>query len=307
MNNFKQQLDREMGLDRRFQPAMEQRIMQHITEPQTTKIAWPVIFTSIAATALTILFSLLLMFPETKQSTATPPLASPIESMHVNANPDEKFYVSTSPFSLGTPLVLNDDKLKYMQILLSNAKPADTSIGDEYIDFPYADVIVKYDTGKERALRIYAFDEQHYALYDVTTHETFKGTLPKNTHNLAQMIPSFSWTFVVKIIGILIIAELLLTFVTRKIFAVPKRKERSVASKQRIIIFLISFSTMFYLGFSASQNALVLLVAISLSTLVNTYFEYRYAPEDRQYIEEIVSTIVVVMIAAILFMWYIMQ
>jgi len=305
MNNFKKQVDREIGLEKRFHTAMEQRIMQHIAESQTTKTAWPVIFTSIAATALTILFSLLLMFPETQPSTATPPLASPIKSMHVNANPDEQFYVSTSPFSLGTPLVLNDDKLKHMQTLLSNAQPTDTSISDEYMDFPYADVIVEYDTGKERSLRIYALDEQHYALYDVTTHETFKGKLPKNTHNLEQMMPAFSWTVVVTIISILMITELLLTFVTRKIFAVPKRKERYVASKHRIIIFFISFSTMFYLVFSVSKNALVLLVAISFSTLTNIYFEYRYAREDRQYIEEIVSIIAAVMIATILFIWYI--
>ncbi|MGN5455652.1 MAG: hypothetical protein ACI4XN_06650 [Candidatus Kurthia intestinigallinarum] len=288
MKNFKQQLDREMGpVEKRFTPAMQERIMQKINEPTPKKMAWPYVMTMVATTIMMLLLSVLIMFPATQPaSTATSPLAAPIKSFHINSEPEEDFFVSTSLFSLGTPIVLNKEKIAMMQMLLSHAQKTDDKIDEETL---YADITVAYDTGKERSLRLYSEDDAHYLLYDVHTHETFAGVSPKSLDEFIDTHMPFEYIFI--LLGLFFLLLFVANRIVSKRFGIVKRKEKSVSKKQNRVFLTLSLCMTFYTTLSIEKNIFVYLIAYGIFLAIDFYFEYRYAHEERQYILSISSSI----------------
>ncbi|GEM_PF-4272898 len=288
MKNFKQQLDHEMGpVEKRFTPAMQERIMQKINEPTPKKMAWPYVMTMVATTIMMLLLSVLIMFPATQPaSTATSPLAAPIKSFHINSEPEEDFFVSTSLFSLGTPIVLNKEKIAMMQMLLSHAQKTDDKIDEETL---YADITVAYDTGKERSLRLYSQDDAHYLLYDVHTHETFAGVSPKSLDEFIDTHMPFEYIFI--LLGLFFLLLFVANRIVSKRFGIVKRKEKSVSKKQNRVFLTLSLCMTFYTTLSIEKNIFVYLIAYGIFLAIDFYFEYRYAHEERQYILSISSSI----------------
>lgn len=288
MKNFKQQLDHEMGpVEKRFTPAMQERIMQKINEPTPKKMAWPYVMTMVATTIMMLLLSVLIMFPATQPaSTATSPLAAPIKSFHINSEPEEDFFVSTSLFSLGTPIVLNKEKIAMMQMLLSHAQKTDDKIDEETL---YADITVAYDTGKERSLRLYSEDDAHYLLYDVHTHETFAGVSPKSLDEFIDTHMPFEYIFI--LLGLFFLLLFVANRIVSKRFGIVKRKEKSVSKKQNRVFLTLSLCMSFYTTLSIEKNIFVYLIAYGIFLAIDFYFEYRYAHEERQYILSISSSI----------------
>lgn len=288
MKNFKQQLDREMGpVEKRFTPAMQERIMQKINEPTPKKMAWPYVMTMVATTIMMLLLSVLIMFPAKQPaSTATSPLAAPIKSFHINSEPEEDFFVSTSLFSLGTPIVLNKEKIAMMQMLLSHAQKTDDKIDEETL---YADITVAYDTGKERSLRLYSEDDAHYLLYDVHTHETFAGVSPKSLDEFIDTHMPFEYIFI--LLGLFFLLLFVANRIVSKRFGIVKRKEKSVSKKQNRVFLTLSLCMSFYTTLSIEKNIFVYLIAYGIFLAIDFYFEYRYAHEERQYILSISSSI----------------
>lgn len=288
MKNFKQQLDHEMGpVEKRFTPAMQERIMQKINEPTPKKMAWPYVMTMVATTIMMLLLSVLIMFPATQPaSTATSPLAAPVKSFHINSEPEEDFFVSTSLFSLGTPIVLNKEKIAMMQMLLSHAQKTDDKIDEETL---YADITVAYDTGKERSLRLYSEDDAHYLLYDVHTHETFVGVSPKSLDEFIDTHMPFEYIFI--LLGLFFLLLFVANRIVSKRFGIVKRKEKSVSKKQNRVFLTLSLCMSFYTTLSIEKNIFVYLIAYGIFLAIDFYFEYRYAHEERQYILSISSSI----------------
>lgn len=300
MENFKQQLDDELGA-KRFDAAMQARVTTYIEQaPTPPRKDLRYIFTMIGAIALVALFLLVSLNPSYTQPQVSATINDPIKSFYANIAEDNgEFKVVTSDFDLNTSHIRNAKKIAELQMLLTDVTAVKNIPKSAYHD---VNLIVAYDNGDRRALQFYSDDTMHYWVYDIATKTTYKGAYEDEYKSIYDIVTINSSAFFIFLLCMWAIGWLL-PRVTKRIYkrlGVEKRPLKYVSERHRIVSigsFIFAFIGYAAAFFIAPHSYLYILALIYIPFIVDFYYEYRYGRAYRQYIE---SAFKIVLISVVL-------
>lgn len=295
MKNFKQQLDQELG-PKRFDAAMQARITKHITETKPApRKDLRYVFSMIGATALLALLILMTLNISYEAPLANASFDDPLKDFYMNSGGEtEKFKATTSIFDFETEHIRGQADTKRIEQLMDDAQPSSTDRNLQ--DYEHIDLIVRYENGDTRPIQLYDDLEGRYWLYDVSTKQVYEGMYKedKYEYGLIWELQETSQKEILFTFLTFIALAYIVHFVSKKIMfrlGIPYIKKRYLFKKQRYISITLSVIVLIVLVITDTMNPLYFFCAVLIDLFTSSYYEYRYAREDRQYIADTITTI----------------
>lgn len=307
MKNFKMQLDQEIG-PKRFDAAMQARITRHIAKAKPTARKDLRYVLSMVGAAILLAVLLMMTFTASYHAPlATAAFDDPLKDVYINTEETEHFEATTSLFDFETKHVRNQTDVQQVEKLINDAHQ--TSVSVDIQQYGHVDFIVRYKNGDTRAIQFYDDLEGRYWLYDLSTENVYEGTYNSDDYQDSALLfdvwkigQSPIWLTLMIIVALGFVVHVISKKMTTRL-GIPYIEGRYLFKRQRYLSAIVTALTFIIIIWTDSNNLLFFFCAVLIPFFINSYYEYRYAREDRQYISDTITT--VLMIIAFLIVIYV--
>ena len=257
MTKWKEQINQELGIERKFQPELEQKILQKAnSQKQPRNFRYPL---TIAATFVVVLL-MLLTWPSNSPVEKSQASFSTLNEMTQQSSPvsfyisdlktnENRFLARANSLVMGVRKYSSKDAMQVMAPLLQNAQLA------EQTDNRFAkDVVVKLSNGDQLKLKLFN-SETYVGILDVQTNLYYKSEGTEAQNMLTMYFEPEGTSFTLKLAGSFFILSFIIPLLIRY------KKIKLPLAKQAYIVCIIIVGLMLFAQF---LNVIISLVGALL-------------------------------------------